>query len=347
MKKKIRYIVFFIIVIIIGAVIPGTLTRAKYYTSITMQSGLDIGYMIFNIYQIEEDPSTYELCKGEDITAKYKLTNKDANNYINKLDLKYYIKIADENNEEQSIFDITLDGYNYLHYNIDGEGNIIDENGNIVDIDGKIVEERKLTEEENAEIQSQLETIKKGYGPIELAYDGETLSEVELNFKIKCPETYTGNSSVNLKIQVIAEEISNTKFIYTEEADLKISIVEENNNKNTNNQEINTLDRNNSILNLTSNDTNEILQNENNTDSNEIVNNSTNDNVEDTTCTEDNDLKEVVNDKTLNTEEPSNNNLEGENTNDTNSNEENTETNNSDKTMETENTDTQNTNEIV
>ena len=330
MKNKIQYFIFFIIIFIIGAVAPGILTRAKYYTNISMQTCLDIAYMIFNITKEDGEPDVYELSKGEEITAKYKLTNKDENNYLNKLDLKYYIKIVDENDVEQNDFDITLEGYTYLKYNIDSEGNIIDENGNIVDINGNTIEERELTEEENIELQSELETIKKGYGPIELAYDGQTFSDIELNFNIRCPESYIGNSNVNLKIKVIGEGISNTNFTYEEEADLTISIVEINNQNNENTQNINNSDNNNIMLNTTNNDINENTENTQNEETEGGIN------IEEPSTNIDNSENENLNNFENTEDENNSSNLT-----------ENIEDESSSGISETENIVSQDTNEII
>lgn len=240
MKVKVRYIIYCIAILLIGAIIPVFLTHSKYIANVSIGSDITVANMIFELKKQDAEPEIYSINKGEEITASFKLCNIDENNNINQLDLKYYIKIIDDNENENLPLEISVDNYEYIEYKIDEHGNIIDIDGNIVDEEGTILEKREtpLTEDENEELQSSLKTIKKGYGKIELAYDGVTEDEEEINLKIKCPENYNGSNQLTYKIKIIAEELSNDDFTYEETVDLDISIEqEENNNEAQNNSE--------------------------------------------------------------------------------------------------------------
>ena len=227
MKTKFKYLIYCILILILGAVIPNILTHSKYISNVDIESNVSIGKMIFEMKQQDNEPETYSVKKGEEITAKYKICNNDENDNINQMDLKYYIKIVDENKNESLPLNVSIDGYQYIKYNIDSYGNIIDKDGNVVDEDGSIIEPRELTQEKNEELQNSLETVKKGFGKISLAYDGTTKEEKEININIKCPENYTGNNSLIYKVLVIAEGISNKDFKYEETIDLNINIKED------------------------------------------------------------------------------------------------------------------------
>ena len=175
MKTRIKYFVLIIILCTLCTIIPVIITNAKYLYNVKIESDVSIGTMVFNIKQLEGECNVYQLEKGGQIVAKYKLRNKDDKNNINTLDLKYYLKIVDTNQNEIDNFDILVNDYNYVKYNVDEKGNIINEDGDIVDEEGQIVLERKLSEEENQNLQQSLVTIKKGYGPINLSCDGKTI----------------------------------------------------------------------------------------------------------------------------------------------------------------------------
>ena len=205
MKTKTRYIVYVIIILILSAIIPGMLTNSKYFYSVNLESDVTIGNMIFNIEQKENEPEMYEIQENEDITAKYKLTNFDENNNINETNLKYYIKIVDNLDNEILPLEISIDGYSYIEYNIDKDGNIINSDGDITDEFGNVIKEQHLTEEENEELQKNLQNVKKGYGPITMPYDGKTKETKDINIRIRCPQNYNGKNNLQYKVVVIAE----------------------------------------------------------------------------------------------------------------------------------------------
>ena len=184
MKVRMRYFIYFIVILIFSTVIPKLVTNSKYFSSVNMESGISIGAMIFNIKQADGQPNPYELNKGEEITVSYKISNKDDDNNINKMDLKYYLKVVDSAGGEVLPIQYMLEGYQYI----------------------------------------QEESINKGYGEISLAYDGQTIEEKVLNIKIACPADYAGDENLNYKVKIIAEGISNTEFSAEEVADLNIHI---------------------------------------------------------------------------------------------------------------------------
>ena len=226
MKTKTRYIVYVIIILILSALIPGMLTNAKYLYNVNLESDVTIGNMIFNIDQKENEPEEYEIEENEEIVARYELTNFDENNNINEINLKYYIKIVDNLDNELLPLEISIDGYTYIEYNVDEDGNIINSDGDITDEFGNVIEEQNLTEEENEELQESLEYVKKGYGPINLAYDGETKQTEEINIRIRCPQNYDGNNNLQYKVVVIAE---GNNINAKDSTDLPISVLTEEN----------------------------------------------------------------------------------------------------------------------
>ena len=226
MKKRLIYFICFVLIIIISSVIRSIFTNSKYLYNITMESDIDLGVLIFNIKPVDETITAYDLPIGEEITANYKLSNTDEDNNINQMELRYFLKIVDDKDSETLPLDITIDGYKYLKYNIDKDGNIIDATGNIIDENGEIIKKQNLTEEENEELQKELTLIKKGFGPIPLSHDGKTVDEKDIDIIIKCPEDYLDNPVLNYKIKVIAEGIVDTDFTAEETLDLVINVKE-------------------------------------------------------------------------------------------------------------------------
>ena len=283
MKKRTQYLILLIIIFIMSAVIPMIVTHAKYVSNINIETDVQIGTMVFNIKQKEGEASTYQLEKAGQVTAKYKLSNKDDDGNINKLDLKYYLKIVDNNDNEITNLQIAVDGYNYIEYKVDNEGNIINEDGNIVNENGEVITEQNLSQQENEELQSSLTTVKKGFGPINLKYDGQTFEEKDLIINISCPENYSGATTLNYKVKIIAEGLFNKDFKQEENAELRIKVVDEDTitNQTQNQQNTNEISNTNQIID--SGNTNEIIDNNNNANneiSNDIENNTTNDKEE-------------------------------------------------------------------
>ena len=286
MKKRIQYLVLFIILFIVSTIIPMIVTNAKYVSKISLETDISIGTMVFNIKQSEGQPDQYQIVKGNNVTAKYKLRNKDEDNNINKLDLRYFLKIVDNNDNEVDSLQFTVSGYNYLEYKVDQEGNIIDIDGNIVNENGEIIEERQLTQQENTELQNSLVTVKKGYGPINLSYDGQTLDEKELSINITCPAGYTGAKTLNYKVKIIAEGLFNKDFTAEETANLNIKIydtenemqqanlLQNSNNTNTNNVNTNEVSNNVNANEIQTNTNINELADFGNENENEITNNS-------------------------------------------------------------------------
>lgn len=205
MKAKTRYIVYVIIILILSSLIPGMLTNSKYFYNVNLENDVTIGNMIFNIKQKENETETYEIQENEEIVAKYELKNYDEDNNINEVNLKYYIKIVDSLNNETLPLEISIDGYSYIEYNIDEDGNIINSDGDITDEFGNVIEVQDLKEGENEVLQKSLQNVKKGYGPIALAYDGVTTDTKDINIRIRCPENCLGDENLQYKIVVIAE----------------------------------------------------------------------------------------------------------------------------------------------
>ena len=237
MKTKTRYIVYIIIIVILSALIPGMLTNAKYLYNVNLESDVAIGNMIFNIEQKENEPEEYEIEENDEIIARYKLTNFNENNNINEINLKYYIKIVDNLDKEILPLEISIDGYTYIEYNVDEDGNIINADGDITDEFGTVIKEQNLKEEENEELQESLQHVKKGYGPISLPYDGETEGTKDIDIRIRCPQNYDGNNSLQYKIVVIAE---GNDINAEESANLTISVLTEENEAQQQEQPSNT-----------------------------------------------------------------------------------------------------------
>ena len=193
MKVKIRYSLILSIILTIIMLIPDLMTNSRYYFSINMESDIPIGFMVFEINAANED--TFSINKAEEITAKYQLSNFDTNDNINQVDVKYYVKILNENNSEDLAINISVNGLEY-------------ETG-------------------------------KGYGEINLPYDGETKETEDIDLKIACPEIYEGVTTLNYKVKIIAKGISNENINAEKTAELHINIVEPDNTpeepQNTNN----------------------------------------------------------------------------------------------------------------
>lgn len=224
MKTKTRYIVYVVIILILAAIVPGMLTNAKYLYNVNLESDVAIKNIIFKMEQKEDEPDVYEVHPNKEIIAKYELKNFDDDDNINETNLKYYIKITDKLNNENLPLELTIDGYSYISYNIDENGNIINSDGDITDELGTVLHEQNLTEEENKELQPTLQNVKKGYGPITLKYDGKTKDTKEIDIKINCSEEYTDEKELQFEIVIIAEgENINSKT----ESDLKIKVVQE------------------------------------------------------------------------------------------------------------------------
>ncbi len=234
MKTKAKYVVYIIIILILSAVIPGMLTNAKYIYNVDLENDITIRNTFFKLKQKENEPEIYEIMRDEEITAEYELVNFDENNNVNETNLKYYIKITDDLDNENLPLEITIDGYDYIEYKEDENGNIINSDGDITDEFGNILQEQNLEEEENEELQETLHEVKKGYGPINLAYDGVTETTESIDIKIMCPAEYMGDEELQFKIVIIAEgEDINLKT----ESDLKIEIIEEETNNQSNSNE--------------------------------------------------------------------------------------------------------------
>ena len=193
MKVKIRYSLILSIILTIIMLIPDLMTNSRYYFSIDMESDIPIGFMVFEINAANED--TFNINKAEEISAKYQLSNFDSQNNINQVDVKYYVKVLNENNTGDLAINISVNGLEYK--------------------------------------------TGKGYGEINLPYDGETKETEDMDLKITCPANYEGATTLNYKVKIIAKGISNENINAEKTAELHINIVEPNNTpkepQNTNN----------------------------------------------------------------------------------------------------------------
>jgi len=269
MSVRARYTLYFIIVIVLSTVVSGIMTNAKYYSSVDMESSVSIGAMVFTIKQDDGEPNPYELTKGGQITAKYKLTNKDSNDNINKMDLKYYLKVVDGNGSETLPVGVSLDGYSYI------------------------------------QVQQNDVVTDKGFGEITLSYDGETYEEEELNINISCPEDYSGDENLNYSVKIIAEQISTGETVIEETVGLNIHIneVEETPNNeilNESNVENTVNETNANVVENSVNETNIVNATNTNTVENE-TNNETEDNntVVENVISPENNENNVVSNETV------------------------------------------------
>lgn len=119
MKVKLQYAIIVIIIIVLSIIIPNIMTSSKYFSNIEMESDVPIALMIFELNNIDKVQS-YNISKGESVIAKYQLTNKDDSGRVNQLDLRYSIKVVDENDNENLKLDITLEDNNYIELAFDG-----------------------------------------------------------------------------------------------------------------------------------------------------------------------------------------------------------------------------------
>lgn len=239
MKIKIRYAFICISIITIILIFPNMFTRAKYVSKIEMQTPLKIGYLIFDI--TSENNSTYSIEKGEQKNITYSVKNYDANSNINRVDAKCYIKIVDENNNENLPLQITVNDSTYVS--------------------------------------------GKGYEIADLKFDGETKQTKNIEINVECPSNYDGSRNLTYKVKAVVYGISNEDIYAEESIDLKLNVISNDSNENSDSNEANE--------NSVSNETNE---NNNNIVSNEISeSNETNSSVENTT--------NEVQDQTNNTQE--------------------------------------------
>lgn len=229
MKNKINYILVTsaLILIIINCLIA--FTTSKYYANVDVVSSVSIAAAIFNLK--ENTGNDYTIRKGEQKSIYYTLLNYDDNNNINDIDMDYYIKIKDENGIEELPLNINLDGYVYISYDIDSNGNIINESGDIVDEDGYVIVSRNLTEEENSALRESLTLDKRGYGKFELKSDN-TKDEEVLKFDIMCSNDYNGQDELNFTIEVIGISKSNRNVVIRKTTNLQLNIANDNQNEN-------------------------------------------------------------------------------------------------------------------
>jgi len=229
MKNKINYILVTsaLILIIINCLIA--FTTSKYYANVDVVSSVSIAAAIFNLK--ENTGNDYIIRKGEQKSIYYTLLNYDDNNNINDIDMDYYIKIKDENGIEELPLNINLDGYVYISYDIDSNGNIINESGDIVDEDGYVIVSRNLTEEENSALRESLTLDKRGYGKFELKSDN-TKDEEVLKFDIMCSNDYNGQDELNFTIEVIGISKSNKNVVIRKTTNLQLNIANDNQNEN-------------------------------------------------------------------------------------------------------------------
>lgn len=229
MKNKINYILVTsaLILIIINCLIA--FTTSKYYANVDVVSSVSIAAAIFNLK--ENTGNDYIIRKGEQKSIYYTLLNYDDNNNINDIDMDYYIKIKDENGIEELPLNINLDGYVYISYDIDSNGNIINESGDIVDEDGCVIVSRNLTEEENSALRESLTLDKRGYGKFELKSDN-TKDEEVLKFDIMCSNDYNGQDELNFTIEVIGISKSNKNVVIRKTTNLQLNIANDNQNEN-------------------------------------------------------------------------------------------------------------------
>lgn len=229
MKKKINYILVIsaFILVIINCLFA--FTTSKYYANVDVVSSVNIAAAIFNL--VENTGNDYTIRKGEQKSIYYALLNYDDNNNINDIDMDYYIKIKDEDGREELPININVDGYGYISYDIDSNGNIINENGDIVDEDGNVIVSRNLTEEEIYALRESLTLDKRGYGKFELKSDN-TKDEKVLKFDIMCSNDYNGQDELNFTIEVIGISESNKNVIIRKTTNLQMNIVNDNQNEN-------------------------------------------------------------------------------------------------------------------
>ena len=107
------------------------------------------------------------------------------------------------------------------------------------------------------------EDDNKGFGPIELVYDGQTKEAKDLKLKIKCPESYSQVQNTTYKVKIVAEGIINTEFKAEDFVELNLHI---NENLTTNNTQ-NSIKNNENVNNNTeSSEELQVKQEENNKD---------------------------------------------------------------------------------
>ena len=229
MKNKLNYILVIgaLILIIINCVLA--FTTSKYYANVDVVSNVNIAAAIFNLE--ENTSNNYTVTKGEEESIYYTLLNYDNHDNINDDDMDYYIKIKDENGSEELPVNISIDGYEYISYNVDLNGNIVNENGDIVDEDGNVIISRNLTEKENSALRENLTLDKRGYGKFELKSDN-TKDEKVLKFDIMCSDDYNGEDELNFTIEVIGISKLNKNVIIRKAKTLKLNITEKNQNEN-------------------------------------------------------------------------------------------------------------------
>lgn len=191
MGIKIRYSLYTVVIVILVTIIPKFYTNSKYISSIDIKNNVPVGIMSFKIEKDDGEPDVYYVQKGNQVTLKYKLINIDENNHINQMEMKYYVKIVDSNDIELP-FDILIEGYDYIEENIEGSS----------------------------------QKNRKGFGEINLAYDGQTIDTKNLNIIISCPKEYSGYLDLNCKLKIIAEGIYNPDLKYTESVDFALNIEE-------------------------------------------------------------------------------------------------------------------------
>ena len=183
----------------------------------------------------------------------------------------------------------------------------------------------------------------KGYGEINLPYDGETKETEDIDLKIACPEIYEGVTTLNYKVKIIAKGISNENINAEKTAELHINIVEPDNTpeepQNTNNtlnltpnsvlqniQPLNTKSLNMETLNKKTTENKETT----NTVNNSVANNDVNTNsssVQNTNQTNTNSIKNETSNNKENTKTEDNSQTKANNTSAINTAVENNQTN--------------------
>lgn len=183
---KNKIIYFIIIIITIGmSFVFSDMTTNARYSSSANLYGNP--HLASTYFQVSlTSASTMNIVPSRSVNVQCQLQNKDGNGNINENHLKFYFDLLDENNAHATKVTIS-----------------------------------SLTIGEN----SYSYVSGKGYGPIELAYNGSTEDIKTVNMVLTCGTSFTARETLNYKINLLAEDAVNDTINKNQAMNLNLNVV--------------------------------------------------------------------------------------------------------------------------
>lgn len=191
MKNNLIHIISVITIVAIIAMVVAT--NARYETVAELSGEADFATTVLELEAATSN--SYDITAGDETKLQYEVSNSDASS-INTNNLRYYLKVVDENGDEVEGIDIKI--------------------REAVD-DGATFDT----------VTAMGYVAGKGFGSTTLRCDGAS-ENITFDTFLKCDSSVQAGN-LNLKFQVYAESMTNTNFYITRTINIQLNVVNLNN----------------------------------------------------------------------------------------------------------------------